>query len=152
MRAPQNKHESIDLFARGRYGNTLPTWNTLEEALASDCQLFTIRYKGEPGVQGPAIFEVPRHMLITEYNLQVRAGWKKERLYTNQAIDPSTIVLQGELMLNHDDGWLFRGSERPGIHMREAMKEAKTWRGWQARELLRTKDASVVMGGFESRH
>lgn len=141
MNAPKHKAESTSLFARGVYGNTIEQWETPAEALASTKQAFTIRYRGNPGVQGPAIFGVPRERLLADWKQLVVEGWEERRLYINEAIDAAKIRLQGELMLNWEDGWLFRGSEASGEHMRWAMAapNTKTWRGWVARELLRSR-------------
>lgn len=140
MLAPKNKSESTDFFKRGVYGNSIEQYEHPTEALAGTKQSFVIRYKGEPGVQGPAIFGVPRERLVADWKNLITEGWEEKRLYVNEEIDRHAIRLQGELMLTWDDGWLFRGSDDRGIHMRAALQppHLKTWHGWQARELLRT--------------
>lgn len=142
MQAPKHKAESTDYFKRGVYGNNIEQWENPDEALASGKRSFVIRYRGEPGVQGPALFGIPGEVLIMEWNKLLGEGnWEESRLYVNEEVDRHKITLQGELLLNHDDGWLFRGCLGGGRHMREAMSQAncQTWRGWQARELLRSK-------------
>ncbi len=136
--APKNKNESTDLYARGRYGNKLKSFDGLPSAMLSDCRMFAIRYRGKVGVQGPAVFDIQHENLAHAWSELIIKGWEEGRLYINECMDPSLVILQGELMLNHDDGWLFRGSRKSGIHMREAMKDCETWCGWPARELLRS--------------
>lgn len=136
MTGPHNKDESIDLFKRLRYGNNVQQWDTVEQALDSDVPGFVIRYRGTPGVQGPAIFGVPRSLLLPTFEATTM-HWERKRLYINEEIDRHRILIQGELVLNWQDGWLFRGRRGGGMHMREAMRTAETWRGWRARELLR---------------
>lgn len=142
MQAPKNKHESTDYFARGLYGNSIRQWTTWEEA-ADDTDYqgtHVIRYKGENGAQGPAIFDVPRYRLLKEWTKLLRTGWKEERLYVNEAVPKDRIIFQGELSTGnwHHPEWRLVGHAGPGIHMRDAMKLSDFQReGWQAKEYLR---------------
>lgn len=142
LKAPKNKHESIDLFSRGCYGNNIPTYANPSAALNTDEPFFVIRYKGEPGVQGPAIYGIARNCLISEWQRLIREGWKEERLYVNTEIPNKRIVFQGELSTGNwaDTQWYLVGCEEPGMHMREAMKRS-TFKatGWKARAYLQTK-------------
>lgn len=142
MRAPKNKHEAIDLFVRGRFGNTIPTFLNPYFAMNESAGPFVIRYKGRPGEQGPAMFGIKKESLLERWNEFVAAGWEEKRLYVNDEIDREKITFQGEVMLN-DEGWLVRGRLGGGCHMREAMAQAKAWKGSVARYLLNSRmDAS----------
>ena len=141
-RAPRNKHETTDYFARGLFGNSIRQWGSwVEAADAVDYQgTFVIRYKGENGAQGPAIFDVPRWRLFWEWSDLLSAGWKEERLYVNEAIPKERIIFQGELSTGnwHHPQWYLVGHEGPGMHMRDAMKLRDFERhGWRAKEYLR---------------
>lgn len=141
MRAPANKHESIDLFARGCYGNNIPTYpDPCTAILAGDSNRFVIRYKGEPGVQGPAIFDIHEDHLIQTWEDLISKGWDLNRLYVNTAIPKDRVVFQGELSTGNwsDTEWFLTGSVNSGIHMREAMKNPELKiTGWRAKEYLR---------------
>ncbi len=151
MRAPKDKHESTDLFARGRYGNNIDTFASPVEALASNESAFVIRYKGEPGVQGPAIFGVKRNVLWNEWNALKTAGWHENRLYLNTVIPADRIVFQGELSTGNwaDREWYLVGCEDAGIHMREAMKRS-TFKatGREARFYLKSRMSPVSWDDF----
>ena len=122
MLAPRDKHESIDLYSRGRYGNYIQTYRTPLDATAASNGPFTIRYKGEPGVQGPFHYGITRdrlHMMWQHF----AKDWDELRLYINDTIPADKIVFQGELNTgnwSHVD-WLLIGSNESDIHMREAM-------------------------------
>lgn len=142
LRAPVNKHESIDLFARGCYGNNIPTYpDPCTAILVGDSDLFVIRYKGEPGVQGPAIFGIHKDDLIQKWeDLILKDGWDAHRLYINTSIPSEKIIFQGELSTGNwaDREWLIVGCEESGIHMREAMRKSSFFaKGWRAKEYLR---------------
>ncbi len=137
MRAPQNKDESIDLYRRSRYGNSLRVFDDVVSAYNSDVKLYAIRYRGDPGVQGPAIFDIPKNLLAPAWAAHCM-HWNEKRSYICECMDPMRVLVQGELELNWQDGWYFQGRLGGGMHMREAMKNSKIWRGWPARELLRS--------------
>lgn len=142
LKAPSNKHESIDLFARGAYGNNIPTYANPYEALKTSEQSFVIRYKGPPGVQGPAIYGIQDICLNDVWRDLIKSGWKEECLYVNSEIPNKRIVFQGELSTGNwtDPEWLLVGCEDSGIHMREAMKRSTfKARGWKARAYLQLK-------------
>lgn len=139
MQAPKDKHEAIDLFKRGRFGNKIATYGTVKDALKDNDDHYAIRYLGKPGVQGPAVFRIQRSALKFEWDRLIEAGWEENRLYVNGAFEDEFVCLQGELMLNHQDGWIFHGNDQPLQNMRQALKTPKTWKGLTARELLRSK-------------
>ncbi len=138
---PKNKNESTDLFARGLYGNNVPTYvNPMDAIVRSSGDSFTIRYKGQPGVQGPAVFSIHTDNLGAEWDKLLREGWETDRLYVNDSILTDSILFQGELSTGNwtDPMWLLVGCEDSGIHMREAMKRSTfKAQGWKAREYLR---------------
>lgn len=126
MLAPQNKYESTDYFARGLYGNNIRQWTHWSDA-ANDTAYqgtYVIRYKGENGAQGPAIFDIPRVRLLEQWLELLGQGWKEERLYVNEAIPKDRIIFQSELSTGnwHQPEWYLVGHAGPGIHMRDAMK------------------------------
>ncbi len=137
---PRNKHESTDLFARGCYGNNIEQWENWREAVMASDGPFVIRYKGPPGVQGPAIYGIHIDNLCAEWESLIAKGWQEENLYVNGEIPKERVVFQGELSTGNwaDTEWLLVGCEDSGIHMREAMKRS-TFKvtGWRAREYLR---------------
>ncbi len=151
MRAPKDKHESIDLFSRGRYGNNIPTYCNPDEALKADESVYVIRYKGEPGVQGPAIYGIKKELLSSIWAEQIQKGWKEERLYVNSEMPAERVIFQGELSTGNwvDPEWLLVGCEDPGIHMREAMKKSsfKTT-GREARFYLKSRMSPASWDDF----
>ncbi len=137
---PKNKAESTDLFARGCYGNNIQQWDSPCVAMLQSSGPFVIRYKGEPGVQGPAVFGIHEDKLFHEWCQLIKIGWEAERLYVNASIPPERIVFQGELSTGNwaDPEWYLCGNIDSGIHMREAMKKPNlVLNGWRAREYLR---------------
>lgn len=126
MNAPKDKHESTSLFTRGRYGNNIATYANPEEAIAADPQaLFMIRYRGDVGVQGPAVLADANGLHIKWLDI-LSDGWQESRLYINVSIPIDRIVFQGELSTGNwsDPEWFLIGCTDSRIHMREAMKRA----------------------------
>lgn len=134
-----SKLDFVKRYAKGEFGNAAPTWNTLDEFLASG-------YKGLVHLRnrvkgGPTWYNVPSDSVELCYSEAVGAGIDRSMIYFSAMAPTEKTVLQGEVMQT-DINWNRCGLElyyttvcKP---MREALQEeAHRVSGIMASELLR---------------
>lgn len=131
------KTESLELLRRGALGNTLRTWESFEHLLFDGYQgPLTIRSR-VPG-STECYFKVPYWTVLSRASV----FWDPTRYYFNESAPDEHLVLQGEVT-RETWGLELKYSTKPGLVMREAMRDAQWARGLVADMLLRAHlDAS----------
>lgn len=140
-----NKKSVVEYFKLGMFGNTVGQWDSPTEALATDCQLFSIRSRAKAGGG------------ITLYNIKpedLPRVWKEccskvseKNLYINACDNPDDeLRIQGELSLTEEGLYVYY-SDKKG-KMKEAFaKGTKEAKGLEALMLLR---ANVDPGALDN--
>lgn len=118
------KSHFYELMRAGCLGNTLRNWNTVEEALASSCELFGIREMGVWGGGGG-------HGIRSRAELQPYTRGLESRgirYIVDEAAPDSDAQLQGEVCRSVISpgatcGWVGMVGVRTGRRMRDSMAE-----------------------------
>lgn len=132
-----NKREAVRLFSLGYFGNMVRQWDTFEQLMKDLFQgNIVIRQKErQRGGRGVTIYDVPKDEVSLRIDSLRRRGVKPSTLYFNEAIIPSTVIFQGEIIRNV--GGLYLLYSTLPAHMHDALlKEPKHAFGLKVKLLM----------------
>lgn len=99
-----DKATNIHAFREGYFGNTLGTWDTLEEFLLSDEPNAAIRCKDSKGGGGFCRYIIARDQLQAEVQDLVQQGYKVSDMYFNANPPHDGQILQFEYLHRSEQG------------------------------------------------
>jgi hypothetical protein len=134
----KTKREAIDLAQRGRFGNTMPVWKSLEEVEASGYTGNVMVRYAEPG----SAWNIPSADLATAgywVHAFCRQGALLEKFHFTVGGSCGSRLINGEVMQNYLGFQLHYNDTQPTMVMRESLKQengVKNASGLQAKLIL----------------
>ena len=116
-----------ELLGAGLFGNYIPTWLTLEDALTGEAPHgVSIRYKRGIYEKSRAETHVPQILLRQRTQAWLDSGVAGDKIFFNPSTPDNDLLFQGEVWDGGESGqWSLRYDDTPGRSMPEAMSHAK---------------------------
>jgi len=132
-----SKADFVLRYRQGEFGNASPTWDTIEEFLASNYNEGMIHIRNLVA-GGPTWYDVPCSEVWEKFTEVVaRHDVDGKSLYFSAMAPTHLTTSQGELRISDDGQWQLWES-RVAKPMRAALEEqAKLWLGFQAKIVLK---------------